>query len=393
MCRTVQTVTRFGIWPWWAFAGVFIQIVLNVLLLGRSTAAQRGPRTSSVEQKPATGSVLISVIDAAVDPSVFPELKILLDGVAPPANAIRVLPEKKQILITDVPAGESRVVPAHRLVDRGEGRLIRVQPGQQTECDLELKPAMVRLTVICEPGSKVYINGTYYAEVPATRKTGILDIPPGDVEVECVHDEFRPKTFKGQFAPGDHEVELPQERLVFSGEFSDGFGECTRFWSAPASWRCESGCLKVAGEGTGLLRDRIYKDFRAQFILALENQKGAAWVIRARDESNGYLFQLTGPAGSPPNLLRSFIRQDGKVRLLQSDPIIDDIGQPGATLEILVEATGETIKHFIKVSRGAGDAEPLNVLIDKTFATGTLGIATVDSEEFCVYFVHVLPKN
>ncbi len=392
MCRTVQTVTWFGICSWWAFAGVFIQIVLNVLLLGRSTMAQRAPRTSTVEQKAATGSVLITVSDAEVGPSVFSELKILLDGVAPAANSIRVLLEKKQILITDVPAGESRLVAAHRLVRMDEVRL-RVEPGQQTGYSLKLKPAMARLRVICEPGSKVYINRTYYAEVPAAGKTGILEIPPGEVEVECVHDEFHPKAFKGQLAPGDQELELPQERVVFSAEFSDGFGEGTRFWNAPATWQVEGGRLKVAGQGVGLLRDRIYKDFRAQFILALSNRMGAAWLVRTRNESNSYLFQLTGPSGNPPNLFRSFIRQDGNTRLLKSDPVIDAVSRPGSTVEILIEAARGTIKHFIKPSQNPGEAEPLSVLVDKTFSTGTLGFAAVDAEEFYVYFVSILPRN
>lgn len=377
----------------WAAAVVLeATLGLNVVCFQTSAFPQQPSRTARGGRQPAVGSVLISVNDSEVSPSVFAELNILIDGAPPPANTIRVIPEEKQILIGDVPVGECRLVAVHRLVAKDEVR-IRVQPGQQAQYSLKLKPALVRLTVICEPGSRVYVNARYYAEVPAAGRTGILEFPPGEAALECVHEEFKPKAFKGQFAPGDQEVELPLERIAFSGDFSDGFGECTRFWNAPASWRCENGGLKVAGEGTGLLRDRIYKDFRAQFVLALENQKGVAWVIRARDESNGYLFQLTGPAGNPPSLLRSFIRQDGNTRLLKSDPVIDDLSQPGATLEVHIDATAETIKHFIKASRGAGEPEPLSVLTDKIFRTGTLGFATVDSEEFRVYFVHVQPKN
>ena len=384
-------MTRHGIPAWRVLAWLWA-IALGFLLLDRSTMGQRTPRAASVGQKSTTGSVLILVNDAAVDPSVLPQLKILVDGAVPAATSIRVLFQEKQIEITDVPAGESRLLAAHRLVEQDEVRIL-VKPGQQTVYRLQLKPAMVRLKVISEPGSKVSINGRYRAEIPASRKTGNLEFLPGEATLEVVHDEFETKTFTGHFAPGDQELELTLKRIIFSGEFSDGFGDDKRFWNAPATWQVEKGRLKVAGQGTGLLRERIYKDFHARFIVALDNRKGAAWVVRARNESNGYLFQLTGPAGNPPKLLRSFIIQEGKTGSLKSDPVIDDLSRPGSTVEIVVEAVGETIKHFIKPSYNPGEPEPISVLTDKTFSTGTIGFTTLDSEEFCVYLVNVQPKN
>jgi hypothetical protein len=340
-----------------------------------------------------SGSLLIKLnLENDLDPQAISSLAIFIDG-RPPESS-QHSESMREVLISDLPAGERRLIITGSGIEKIEEPLT-ILSGQQTVYTARLRRALVRLVVTSEPGARVSVNGQHYAEVAPSGRTGIISFPPAECVITLEHPDFESKSYKGECLAGDLQLEFKLQRKVFSPEFSDDFSEGSGFWSAPKGWRAENRRLEVRGAGIGLLKERTYKNFTARLALSLDDQKGAAWAVRAADPNNYYLFQLTGPAAERSNLLRTFIRQEGETRLLKSDPVIDDLSRPKDTIEIFIEAKDETIKHFIKVSSApkSGEPEPLSILEDRTLSSGTFGLGAVDSEQFTVFFVTIIPAQ
>jgi hypothetical protein len=185
-----------------------------------------------------------------------------------------------------------------------------------------------------------------------------------------------------------------EARLAQVTEFSDSFLNGTAYWSAPQTWLASKGNLLVTGPGIGLIKDRIYRDFTVSFDLQLLNSKGAVWVVRAKDRSNFYHFQLLGPAGSPSNAFVSSLCKDGKLTQLMTLPVNQDLSQADEWYRIIIEARGTKISHQIQpVSRPGREPPKLALLDDQTFSYGSIGFGTKDGEEFRLGSVTVVPLH
>jgi hypothetical protein len=174
----------------------------------------------------------------------------------------------------------------------------------------------------------------------------VLDLTPGQHIIKVKLNEYRPVEKTQIFGEGSTEMKLPLTRVVFSPEFVDEFTGGLSWWSAPKTWKASPGKLQVQGPGIGLIKDSSYKDFRMEFDLAFGNGKGAVWVLRAQDENTYYLFQLTGPNASSPNMFQSFIYQNGQVKPLKLFRVPENLSVPGDKFHIIIEAHGPEIKHF-----------------------------------------------
>ena len=177
-------------------------------------------------------------------------------------------------------------------------------------------------------------------------------------------------------------------------EFSDGYRDGLKYWSAPATWQVEKEGprLRVAGPGLGFLQDRIYGDFQVSFDIQLLNRKGAVWVLRAQNPQNYYLFQLSGPAGASANCITTFICKNGKLRQELTLHVSHDLGRPDDSIHLSVEAKGRIIRHTIQVfSQPDVGPQNLTYLDDGTFLYGGIGFGTKDGEEFRVWPIHVMP--
>jgi hypothetical protein len=339
------------------------------------------------------GVLLITIDDSEVPEALFSQLNFLIDGDRVPSTEMTISPERREVLIMEVPSGECHLVITHPEILKEDIRAT-VKPRQQTIVSVKLRSALVRLRIRSEPGTKIYLDDKLQTEVSEAGVSGIVQFPSGRATISGVHPYFPQRVFTGEFPAGNHELELKLgERIVFSGEFADSFAEGLGFWKAPETWRVKDRVLAVAGPGTGVLKDKIYRNFSARFFLRLTNQRGAVWVVRAREKGNYYLFQLTGRQGNPPNLLRTFVCENGRLEMRRSENVIDDLSKPNDTVEIALQATEDGIRHWIKVSSapGLGEPEPIGVFLENRFPTGGFGFGTLDSEEFSVYFLNIVP--
>jgi len=335
-----------------------------------------------VDLTPLIGSIQIGPVAA--------NATILLDGQKPVKFNVKT--EDKLIELLEIPVG------AHKLKvlepNRSEWtREIEVEGGKTKYIPTEFKSAIVSMLVRTEPEAEVYIDDNYGGRANEKGELRVSDLTPGSHNIKVKKNEFKPVEKTQTFAEGSTEMKLPLTRVVFSPEFVDEFTGGLSWWAAPKTWKASPGKLQVQGQGIGLIKDSSYKDFRMEFDLAFSNGKGAAWVIRAQDENTYYLFQLTGPASSAPNMFKTFIYENGQMKPLKLFRVPENLSVPGDKFHIIIDARGPEIKHSIQVKSNpkATQPQPFSLMTDSTFSNGKIGFGTVDGEAFIVQFVSIVP--
>lgn len=354
----------------------------------KASVQQVGTRPVQADLVPTTGSIFIGLGSLDTD------INLLIDGRKPTTIEKR---GENQIEIENLPVGAHTLSITHPTIVAWE-RKVEVEGGAMTNVTPRFRPAIVNLIIKSEAGADVFVDENYVGRVAENGELRIFNkLGPGERSIRVTKDQFETARLTRRFSVGEETLQLSLKRKVFSEGFSDSFlGEALE-WDFPKTWQVTKGNMRVRAAGTavGLLRDKEYANFKASFDILFANGKGAAWIIRARDKQNYYLFQLVGPNGVGRNMFRSFIVQDGKIKQLKPQEFIAlDLGGQNASFHISVEANGSSIKHFIEISNAPqATPRPLSVLTDSTFSSGTVGFTSKDGEEFIVQFVSIEPTK
>ena len=338
----------------------------------------------NVDLTPLVGSVQIGPVE--------PDATVLIDGLKPVKfNAKR---EDKLIEFLEIPAGAHKL----KVVQANQNewtREIEVEGGKTKYIPTEFKAAVANLIVKTEPEAEVYIDDNYGGRANEKGDLKVLSLAPGQHSIKVKKNEYQPVEKSQVFSVGAAELKLPLTRVVFSPEFVDDFTGAGTAWNAPATWQASPGKLRVQGNGIGLIKEASYKDFRMEFDLSFANGKGAVWILRAQDQRSYYLFQLTGPNASTPNVFRTFLYQEGQSKLLKLLRVPENLGIPGDKFHIIVEARGSEIKHSIQLKSNpqATKPQPFSLTTDTAFSNGRIGFGSIEGEEFIVSFVSVIPAK
>lgn len=335
---------------------------------------QGGIRVVTADLKFNSGSIVIGPIE--------PDAVIFIDG----EKVAEWKRNDNTVEIEDVLPGKHLLTITHPTIAPYEKEII-VQASSSTIVMTKFMPAPAELLLKSNPGAGVYINGQFQGKVLGDGTLKLTKLRAGEQELKLVKDGYDDYKEKIKLQPGDSVLEKPLTVKKTYAGFADFFMDGGSFWALPKSWHVTSGKMHVRGPEIGLVADRVYKDFRLEFDITLFNGKGAVWVIRARDENNYYVFQLSGDKGTYPNTFRSYLCKDGKVQLLKTTAVTEDISQPNDSLHIVVVAKGNEISHFIETASKPreGGIQPLDVLIDTALSHGRIGFSTKDNEEFIVY--------
>lgn len=349
---------------------------------GKLVTASR-QQTVTAYLKPTTGSMIIGPVDA--------DVAIFIDDKKPSDLDIKVSrKEEKQIELDDVPEGYHTLTITGRNIVDWKREKVQIQGGATSYITPTFQAVVVNFTIKTEPGAEVYLDGVMAGKATDRGELPIPGKKPGKHTIRVEKDKFEAAQKSDNFGVGDVVVEVKLAGLKSSSEFAEYFLEGPRFWDAPASWQITGGKMTIKGSDVGFLKDRLYDDFRMEFDISFVDGKGAAWIIRARDKKNYYLFQLSGPKASA-KVFRSYIYRNGQPNILNSEPIVEDLSRPRDQFHVVIEAKGSTIKHYIKPASRATAAEPLGTVVDTTFSIGSIGFVAVEGEEFVVYFVNVFP--
>jgi hypothetical protein len=275
---------------------------------------------------------------------------------------------------------------------------VRVEPGGAEPTPVLLAPALAALVVVSSPGARVYVDGKPTLEVPETGRLLLADLSPDephDVRVELGDHE----PFTSRIIPRLDRETLVEAKLVplpTSAPFEDSFAGGGTLWDLPAAWSASNGILDVRGPfAIGRPRDKRYRDCDVVFNVQMTDPRGAAWVVRATGEGDGYLFYLSGPGGRWPNQLRAYVVRGGAVDLEKPAsaplPIVPGT-KAGEFYEVRIKVSGFTIEHWLK-SSSSGRSRQIGVFEDAARAvpSGGFGFTTVDGGAFRVNLVSIRP--
>src|SRR6266404_1657892 len=348
------------------------------------------PSTLRLYLKPTTGSIIIGL------GQVEPDGTTLLIDEQQPSNLkvkMSIKKEDNQIELDDVPEGIHTLSITNPSIADWKREKVQIGGGEKITIAPKFQMAVVNLSVKSEPGAEIYLDDVMAGRTSDKGELRIPDKKPGRHTIRAEKDKFEPEQKTDNFKIGEAVVEVKLSRIKSSPEFTDYFQAGASFWDGPKTWQVTRGKMIVKTE-VGLVRDQVWDDFKMEFDISFVNGRGAAWIVRARDKKNYYMFQLSGPKGTNPRTFQSYIYQNGQRTLLKSEAVVEDLSHPSDQFHITIDAKGSTIKHFIKLtSNPTASPEVLSTMTDSAFSYGTVGFGAIDGEEFVVYLVTVIPEQ
>ncbi len=322
--------------------------------------------------------------------------KIFVDDAATPWSNVTIDREEGLMLVDGLQPGKRKVRVDHPDYVIVEKTLAAVKGGEEYYWVFKPEFATVPMKVTTDPGTSVYVDGDFQGDATENGILEVKDVRIGQHEVKLVKDgyvEFKEmRTFDfGKPVDVLHRL-VP---LPTSAEFSDDFDVNLSKWAQPAGWKLATGRLAIANcTSLGSAKGITYRDFVMAFHLRLEDGRGAAWAVRAKDANHYYLFYLSGPKGLFPNRFSTYIVNDGvfdPTNPVQSVPVITNL-IVGGQYQIEIRGTKDVIEHTVTPTE-TGRPEPLGVFQDpnKTYLYGGIGFRTVGPEQFSIDELYVQP--
>jgi PEGA domain-containing protein len=323
--------------------------------------------------------------------------KVFVDDQEVPAGKIQVDKESNQIIIDDLPVGKHKITFDHPKYVKVL-KEFTIAAGREYTWTFNPELPYGELSVVTNPGTKVYVDNEYMGETPGDGKLKRSDIRIGEREIKLKQDGYEEYVERKPFELRKTvEIKASLVPLPTSAGFSDDFDVVsTNKWTMPPSgWSVVSGRLNIANSPIGYPTGIRYRNFEMSFHLKLNNAGGATWALRAKDSNNYYLFYLSGPQGFAPGRFLTYVVLDGKLDTKQpvnSEPVITKL-EAGGQYQIMISATGNKIEHKIS-SAATGKETNLGFFEDAKyyFPYGNIGFRTVGSESFSIDELYVHPR-
>lgn len=312
--------------------------------------------------------------------------KILLDGKEPDSAYTRATGEA--ITLDRVPVG------AHRLKISKEGYADRedqpeVLPGRSTPVSANLERATITVIFESVPGAEVYIDN---------QKRGTI-LPEGQVTISLLPGSHTARVTKDGYDDWKEGMTLSLENRSVKkkvtlipipeskeGDWLPDYGN-KRWTQKSTKWDFDKETALIKGDAIELYatdQNRDYNFYQSfNLVFRLKFDKGAAWVVRAKDRSNYYLFELNGPQRPNPNTLIFYIYRDGVPKELDRKIIPGNLVKDDQ-FRITVEARGDKFTVWLHTNRNPTSdsrGNPIGNFQDKTFSTGGVGFCGKDGIE------------
>jgi hypothetical protein len=311
-------------------------------------------------------------------------------------NKARLREEKESntIVLDGLAPGEYRVRYAHPDFIPLE-RKLKVTPSSAYLITFRPIPATAEMTVKTGPGVSVYVDSD---EVGQTTPDGVLkkDVRLGAHEVRLYKDGFEQYKETRRFEFGKPvQMEHALMPLPASAPFREFFDSPNKVWDMPREAKLKESALYL--ENCPRLTSAIalrYFDFKMHFHLTLENEGGAAWALRVKDNEDYYLFYLSGPQGAFKNQFNIYVVRNNRVDL--NDPVstakVPFALKAKGQYEIDIKFTGNKVEHRITpADTGKEITLDYSELRDDVYIYGTVGFRTVGAEKFLIDDVIIEP--
>lgn len=327
---------------------------------------------------------------------VLPGSKIFLDDAAlKPSDLIQ---EAQGVILNKVPVGKHRLkVSKEGYVDLNKE--IEVLPGKQSFISAQPELAMVTVSLTSLPGARVYAGSVEKAIVPSDGRVAI-SLPPGRHSIRILKEGYQEWTRELSLSLANNSVaervELVPVPNSAEGDWQPSLGARKWFPQTNSGWRFEAAGAVIRGDKPVLFdtesnRDyNTYRDFRLEFDVVFTNGKGLAWVVRAKDANNYYLFEISNPQTSPT--FNFYVCRDGKLDWKDSQPIVEKLDKKGDSFHITFEAKGNRFDTGITIA-SAPSAKPhmIGIFQDDSFSYGGVGFRGKDLSESLLQSFFVIP--
>lgn len=224
-----------------------------------------------------------------------------------------------------------------------------------------------------------------------------LEIRPADVEYRPVSREIavsEESLAKIENAAQSNEISINLERTVSTEDFLANW--LPNEWRLPAGWRIENKRMQAGGAGVALLQNErfnYYKDFELKTNVRSLDNKAVGFVLRARDDKNYYLIEITGSAAAESYFLTGYVVKNGKV----AETLVRTTIQPYAKtlgdrkfFNIIISGKGNVFKVTLEDVE-TGRPYVIGIVEDQnnTFPIGAVGVGTKDASRFDVNLFHI----
>lgn len=320
--------------------------------------------------------------------------KLFINNSEVEKDRIRKEKESNTIVVDGLSPGKYKIRYAHPDYVPLEAEL-EVAPSKEYLITFKSILATTEMVVKTEPGASVYIDSD---EIGQTTPDGMLkkDVRLGAHEVRLYKDGFEQYKETRRFEFGKPvQMEKALMPLPASAPFREFFDSPNKVWDMPKEAKVKDSALYL--ENCPRLVSAIalrYFDFKMHFHLTLENEGGAAWAMRAKDNEDYYLFYLSGPQGAFKNQFNIYIVRNNRVDL--NDPVstakIPFSLKAKGQYEIDIKFTGNKVEHRITpADTGKEITLDYSVLRDDVYLYGTIGFRTVGAEKFLIDDVIIEP--
>lgn len=324
--------------------------------------------------------------------------RVFVDDGKQPWAKVTVDREQNVMLVDGLTPGKHKLRVDHPDYVIVEKTFPNVSAGDEYFWVFKPEFATVPLRVATEPGTTVFIDNEPRGDTPESGVLEINDVRIGEHEIKLVKDGYVEHKVSRAFDYGTP-VEMAHKMvpLPTSAEFADDFDVNLNKWMMPGGAAVKTGRLTLQNANKLIIaKNTTFRDFVMAFHLRLEDDKGAAWAVRAKDPDNYYLFYVSGPKGLFPGRFTTYVVKDGRFdpqQPVQSVPVITDF-RAGGEYQVEIRGSKDTIEHIITPS-STGRAEPLGVFQDpeKTFLYGGLGFRTVANEQYSIDDLFVQPRG
>jgi hypothetical protein len=316
--------------------------------------------------------------------------------------------ERNMLSISRIPVGKQRI-SLSRPEYRDWGLEVEVKPGapQDNTITVTMTRLLCELTIESQPGAWVYLDSKPKGQIFDTGKLGIPDLPPGKyrVKVSLQGYEVEQRVIELSLTKCKENPKIDLIPREEDAAVDVTFNSTTSFWTPnlPQGWthipNIPSG-LKVTGNEVGLLKKtsqpyrefNFYRDFTLLLNISFTNGKGAAWVVRAQNERDYYLFELTTKRiGNQPssNYLNFYVCRNGNCGEPRIYPVVPniDIKKPG---RISLEVKG---KRFIHRLVDPDNVYLCSIVEDNTFDSGGVGLRAINGLEMVLNRFWVEPDK
>ncbi len=324
--------------------------------------------------------------------------KIFLDDKL--INASGMTADSQGLLISRIPVGKHQLrVSKDRYVDFST--TADLTPGKQLFIAANLDLATVTLNLSSLPGARVYVGSEEKTIIPPDGKVAV-PLVPGQHTIRVMKDGFqewkRDLTLSLAANPVNETASLVPIPNSGEGDWQPVSGP-RKWYPAASGWKFTNSGAAVSGDAVVLFdtepnRDfNIYNDFKLEFDVVFTNGKGVAWVARAKDPQNYYLFEIGGPSGEASNTFNLYICRDGRLEWKDSRTLVERVDKKGDSFHVIFEARGNQFTTRMTIASAPSEQPYLiGIFQDETFSYGGVGFRGKSGSVALLQALFVIPK-